>query len=167
MSDRLPKFTFVPRPKTYGKLDISHELIVCRVHQGRLIEAQYPSSWEAGVNVVGTAEQLRRYLDYRQAYDEWWAQHAAWRAENNIPPEPHYGRNTSSRVGQRQWKDYEAAVAGKPPEPSKRFAPVKFCERLVLLGLNDRRDSYEVIYDPHGLEADIDPMMLLNFRRKV
>lgn len=35
----------------------------------------------------------------------------------------------------------------------------------LLLGLNENHDAYEIVYDPHDLGGQLDPMMLLNFRR--
>ena len=40
-------------------------------------------------------------------------------------------------------------------------------EKLLLVGLNESRDCYEITFDPHDLGGQVDPMMLLNFRRKV
>ena len=65
MSDetRKPKFEFMPTARTYGKLDLQYELIVCAVFDGRLIERHYPKSWEEGVIKVGTREAALRLSD--------------------------------------------------------------------------------------------------------
>ena len=51
---RKPKFEFVAKPRVYGMLDLSYELIVCLVENGRLRPIDYPKSWQEGVNKVGT-----------------------------------------------------------------------------------------------------------------
>jgi hypothetical protein len=126
MSGRPPKFDFVPKLTTYGKLDISHELIVCGVYGGRPVPHTYPKSWEEAVITV----------DHSKPISE---ERRTWPAER----------------------------------PSKKFiGPMPFATRpnpnpVLLMGLNEARDAFEVVYDPNDLAGQIDPMMLLNFRRKL
>ena len=66
MSDRSPRYDFRPKLRPYGKLDISAELVVCRVWNGQLVPDGYPKSWEEAVTMVATAEEharLRAYAD--------------------------------------------------------------------------------------------------------
>jgi len=160
MSDRPPKFAFKPTLRAYGKLDIVAELIICTVNDGRiqphaaifqyssrypLGAVAYPKSWEEGVQAVGTVESYRADLERANK----------WNA--SIP---------AQMEGQRQ--DIEKWQRDNPTKKPRRLermyhqpVPVK----LVLMGLNDARDAYTPVYDPHGLEAEMDDMMLLNFRR--
>jgi site-specific recombinase XerD len=48
----------------------------------------------------------------------------------------------------------------KPVRPQQTTYLIAVPPKLVLMGLNDNRDCYEVVYDPHDIGGDIDPMML-------
>jgi hypothetical protein len=133
MSDRPPKFDFQPKLRSYGKLDISAELVVCSVNNGRLLPISYPKSWEEAVIKVSTAEEH----DRQRAYSD-----------------------------KTRTKEYQEEFLKQ--NPTRRYAYVApYPQPTLLLGLNDARDSYEIVYDPHDLGGQVDPMMLLNFRRKV
>jgi hypothetical protein len=133
MSDRPPKHDFHPKLRPYGKLDISAELVVCAVHQGRLIPQHYPTSWEDAVTKVGTAEA-----------------HARLRA---------YADRTRTKEYQEEFLRWN---------PKRKYVDIaSYPTPTLLMGLNADRDAYEIVYDPHDLGGQIDPMMLLNFRRRV
>ena len=93
---RKPKFEFVAKPRVYGMLDLSYELIVCLVENGRLRPIDYPKSWQEGVNKVGTpaarayAQKLHdeRFPEYREWVKrdaEYWTAHDAWRKDKTLP----------------------------------------------------------------------------------
>ncbi len=130
---RPPKFDFMPRPRTYGRLDISAELIVCSVMNGRLVPRHYPESWQSAVNLVGTAEE-----------------HARQRA---------HADETRTKEYEEEWR--------RANSKRKYFYPEPYPVPMLLMGLNEARDGYEIVLDPHNIGGEVDPMMLLNFRRKV
>lgn len=181
MSDK-PKPTLFAAPRAYGKLDTSKELVICRVMEGKLVEASvvrgdiagyytaYPKSWEEGVNAVGTREKRAKDLQYlaesRAKWEEWEQLRKAWEEQHGEPPHVDYQRGTTSATGREQWRQYDEFMQGKPPYPEKPFAPrSNDPDPLLMMGLNSERTGYEAVYDPHDIAADIDPMMLLNFRR--
>ena len=154
VEDRKPKFAFEPTLRRYGQLDISSELIVCTVHGGRLIPNSYPKSWEDGVMMVGTAEARKKSVDYATATNADYEQRLTDYRERMVAHE----------AALAMWKDNHEGPRPKPPQyPSKiTVSPV-----TLLVALNEARDCYEIVYDPHDLGGLVDPMMLLNFRRKV
>lgn len=176
--DRPPKFEFVARPRVYGDLDTRRVLIVCRVIDKKLAEAHYPLSWAEGVARVGNVEDYRRRFAEREAaraaHAEWRLAYDAWRERHQVPRTPSYVKETQSTVGRKEWEVYneaadKAKAAGDPePQPKHNdYVLSQPVEQFVLVALNDTKESYEIVYDPHGLEGIIDPMMLLNFRRRL
>jgi hypothetical protein len=148
MTARKPKFDFMPTLRTYGKLDTSKELLVCTVIEGRVVvdHCALADSWETCVMNVGSPKSLQAEIEKVTAYNA------------DLP-----------RVQLEDDAIIEAWNAENPDKKPKKSVtrheqrlPVK---RLVM-GLNEPRDAYEVVYDPHDIAGEIDPMMLLNFRRK-
>jgi hypothetical protein len=70
-------------------------------------------------------------------------------------PKPESARTFVEARSKRTFVGPMPCYIGRNPEPR------------VLLGLNVKGDCYEVVYDPNGLEELIEPMMLLNFMRKL
>jgi hypothetical protein len=56
MSDRPSKYDFEPRQQTYGRLDMTAELVICAVYAGRLVQNRYPKSWADAVVEVDSSK---------------------------------------------------------------------------------------------------------------
>ena len=148
---RKPKFAFMPTPWAYGKLDLQYELIECGVLNGRLVERHYPKSWEEAVIEVARAQAQQRYAERRPLLEEW----------QRLLPERE--KEYATQYEARKQDPTLPKPARVPDAPYMPTIP----EKLVLVGLNDLRDCYEIVFDPHDIGGEVDPMMLLNFRRKI